>query len=414
MMDTGIRRTWEWLLPCVAWLAIGIAMRWPTLEPLPNYLAFASSLLAYSDIVVFYSPDNPIPYLQRDIEYPVLTGLTLWLTGFIPGGIKGYFLANAFVLSAALLGCLAYLVRLGPSVRVAYFALAPGLAFYGVLNWDALALLGLVAALYCLRRQRFAWAGASLAFGASAKLFPIFILPVLWAHIAQQAKTHRKLEESTIPGWVQSGVSPGSLRFLAGFAAVMLALNLPVAILDPEGWAYFLRFQAGRTSNLDSIWAHLPSIPDAVQSLLFLELFLGGVAWLTWRVWRGASWEIAALITLLLFLLFTKIYSPQYNLWALPLLALTACPVGLWVAFILADGFYYWAIFFFYYVYASGEPPADMGDATRLVAIAVWLREITLGILFIWALRKFTTTPLAAASPQLRHDAKALINHCNY
>ena len=389
-MTTRSIHAWKWALPCVAWLIFGAALRWPTLEPLPNYLSFASGRLAYSDVVAFYSVDNPIPYLERDIEYPVLTGLTIWLTSLMPGGIKGYFLANALVLSAALLGCFAYLARLGPSVRLTHFALAPGLAFYSVLNWDALGLLGLVAAAYYMRRQRFGWAGASLAFGVSAKLFPVFVLPVLWAHTMHRADFQPRPESTAEPRtWV---FSPASLRFLTGFAAVMLALNLPVAILSPRGWSYFLWFQAGRTSNLDSIWMHLPPIPDQVQSLLFALLFLSGVLWLTLRVLRGARWEVAALLSLLLFLLFTKVYSPQYDLWVLPLLALVACPVGLWLGFIFADVAYYWAIFFFYYVYADGASRVDVGTAEMLVSITVWLRELTLGLLFVWGLRSSTAT----------------------
>jgi hypothetical protein len=393
----------------VAWLIFGVALRWPTLEPLPNYLSFASGRLAYSDVVVFYSVDNPIPYLERDIEYPVLTGLTLWLTSFMPGGIKGYFLANALVLSAALLGCFAYLARLGPSVRLTHFALAPGLAFYSVLNWDALGLLGLVAATYYMRRQQFGWAGASLALGASAKLFPAFVLPVLWAHTVHRAARPRLESTANI---LKQGFSPASLRFLTGFAVVMLALNLPLAMLDLRGWSYFLRFQAERTSNLDSIWTHLPPIPDQVQSLLFALLFLGGVLWLTLRVLWGDRWEAAALLSLLLFLLFTKVYSPQYDLWVLPLLALAACPVGLWLGFVLADVVYYWAIFFFYYVYAGGESRVDLGTAEMLVSTAVWVRELALGLLFVWGLTQLQSTIASPeARPLLSRALEALSNH---
>jgi hypothetical protein len=345
----------------VVLLIFGAALRWPTLEPQANYLSFAASRLAYSDVVAFYSADHPLPYLERNFEYPVITGLTFWLTGFMPGGIKGYFLANAVILSAALLACFAYLARLGPSVRLTHFALAPGLAFYSVLNWDALGLVGLVAAIYYMRRQRFGWAGASLAFGASAKLFPVFILPVLWAHTVHRTEFQPRRENpADIFKWV---LSPASRRFLTSFAIVLLALNLPLAILNLGGWSYFLRFQAGRASNFDSIWQHLPPIPDQMQSLLFALVFLGGMVWLTLRVVRGDRWEIAALLTLLLFLLCTKIYSPQYDLWILPLLALVGCPVGLWLGFVSADITYYWAIFFFYSVDAGGLSSVSVGTA---------------------------------------------------
>jgi uncharacterized membrane protein len=383
-------QAWTWAVPCLALLIFGAAWRWPTLAPPDNYLRFAAGRLAYSDVIAFYAADNPVPYLQRDIEYPVLTGVTLWVTGFMPGGNKGYFLANALILSAALLGCLAYLARLGPSVRLAHFALAPGLAFYSVLNWDALGLVGLVAAAYYLRRQRWGWAGASLAWGTSAKLFPVFVLPVLWAHIAHRSDVLSRPEKPA--ALVQRLFSPAARRFLTSFVVVMLVLNLPVAILTPRGWSYFLWFQAGRTSNLDSIWQHLPPIPDQAQSLLFALVVLGGLVRLTLGVLRNDRWEVAALLSLLLFLLVTKVYSPQYDLWLLPLLALVACPDGLWLSFVVADAVYYWAIFFFYYVYAGGASSVDLDTAGMLVGAAVWVREVALAFLFMWGLHRLTAT----------------------
>ena len=117
----------DWVLPCLVLLIYGVALRWPTLDVGGN---FASGRLAYSDIVsVFYSPENRVPYLERDIEYPVLTGLTIWITNSMPGGKKGYFIANAIILSAALLATFAFLVLSGPEVRVSHFLLAPDWPF---------------------------------------------------------------------------------------------------------------------------------------------------------------------------------------------------------------------------------------------------------------------------------------------
>lgn len=378
---------WIWALPCTVLLIYGAALRWPTLEVPGN---FASGRLAYSDVVVFYSADNPVPYLERDIEYPVLTGLTIWLTGYMPQGKQGYFLANAFVLSAALMGCFAFLVRLGPEVRLSHFALAPGLAFYCVLNWDALGLLGLVAAVYYARRQRFELAGAHLALGACAKLFPGFILPVLWAHTAQ-GSVHR-CDAKDAASWFRCLFPPQARQLLIGFAAVTLALNLPVAILDFHGWSHFLRFQGARTHNLDSIWHYLPPIPDKAESLIFALVFLGGIAWLTLRVLQRARWEVAALLSLVLFLLPTKVYSPQYDLWILPLLAVTACPVWLWGLFVLADAFYYWAIFTFHYVATGGESRFNVDTMFLLLGGSAWFREIALAALLIWGLKHLNPT----------------------
>lgn len=368
-------------MPCVVLLIYGVALRWPTLHAGGT---FAFGRLAYSDVVVFYRAENPVPYLERDIEYPVLTGFTIWITGAMPGGKPGYFLANACVLSAALLAAFAYLVYAGPDVRLSHFALAPGLAFYGVLNWDALGVAGLVAAAYYARRGRFELAGASLALGTCAKLFPVFVLPVLWAHLVRQSN---RRQESADSGSIRDLLTPHARQLLLAFAIVTLALNLPVAILDFEGWSYFLRFQGMRTHNLDSIWHYLPPIPDQAESLIFALIFLGGIAWLTLRVLEGARWEVAAMLSLVLFLIPTKVYSPQYDLWLLPMLALVACPLWLWAVFVLADLFYYWAIFTFHYVSNGGESVLNMETMVFWLRLSVWAREAALACLLIWGLK---------------------------
>lgn len=384
---------WIWAWPCLVLLIYGVAQRWPTLDNSGN---FASGRLAYSDIVVFYVADNPVPYLERDIEYPVLTGVTIWLTGFMPEGKYGYFLANALLMMAALLGTFALLASSGPDVRLTHYALAPGLAFYGVLNWDALGVLGLVAAVYFTRRQRFDLAGASLAFGACAKLFPAFILPVLWAQAASPPSERQ--EARSLADLSKNWFSPNARQLLTSFGVVSLALNLPVAVLDFAGWTYFLRFQGKRTHNLDSIWHYLPPIPDRAESLIFAIVFLGGIAWLTLRVREGASWEIASLLSLVFFLLLTKVYSPQYDLWLLPLLALVACPLWLWGVFVLADAFYFWAIFTFHFVATGGGSLFSTETMVLLLGVSVWTREVALVAVLIWGIQRLSAQSTVLSS----------------
>lgn len=386
-MTSDVTSRWIWGLPCVVLLIYGVALRWPTLDVPGN---FASGRLAYSDVIVFYMADNPVPYLERDIEYPVLTGLTIWVTGCMPDGKHGYFIANALILSVALLGCFALLVIAGPDVRLSHFALAPGLAFYSVLNWDALGVLGMVAAVFYARRRRFDLAGASLSLGACAKLFPGFLLPVLWAYAIQSSEG--QIEDRRAGRWKEFFLCPNVRQLLIGFASVALALNLPVMILNFKGWSYFLRFQSGRTHNLDSIWHYLPPIPDQAESLIFAIVFLGGIVWVTLCVLDGARWEIAALLSLVFFLLASKVYSPQYDLWLLPLLALTACPLWLWITYVLADLFYYWAIFTFHYVATGGESRLDANTMSVLLGASTWSREIALAALLIWGLKNLSLT----------------------
>jgi hypothetical protein len=377
---------WEPLAIAFALILAGAIWRWPTLAHLAHYDRFAFGRLAYSDVVKFYETRHlaahHVPYLQQPFEYPVLTGVIIWLTALAPG-IHGYFLTNAVLLCACLLACLVILARLTPDGRLWRFALAPALAFYAVLNWDAVAVLALTGAIFFLSRGRFLLAGMALGLGVDAKLFPILILPVALAYALRSAD-----------GSGLDRLRP-ALRLLAGALVPILALNLPLALLNWRGWSYFLVFQSARHVNPDSIWGRLPPVPSAVSSHILVDAVVIGSAWMGFRVWKGAPWQPAAMASLICFLAFTRDYSPQYDLWLLPFLVLLACPLWLWLLFVAADSLYYAAIFRWAALYdVPGTHIA--GQAAERVALlnaAVWTREAALGILFAWGLTQMRGEP---------------------
>lgn len=371
-------------MPCLLLVIWGVAWRWLTLTHPAQYDLFSTRILAYSDIVKFYFTRHlaahHLPYLQQNVEYPVLTGVVIWLTALVPT-IQGYFLANALLLSACVVASLMLLTRMTASANLWRFALAPALALYTVLNWDALALVALVGSLCALARRHFLAAGILLGVGASAKLFPLFVLPVALAHAAGSAGDDDGRDQLY-----------RALRLALGCGGTILALNLPIALLSPHGWSYFLTYQATRPINLDSIWANVPAIPDAVSSHILVDGMVGGTLYLAWRVWRGAPWLPAAFLSILIFLLLTRDYSPQYDLWVLPFLALLACPFALWLGYVLADLVYYAGIFFFYYLGMPGHGPMPYPDRWATLNGVVWCRELMLIALVAWGVSKMNGT----------------------
>src|SRR5579884_3392227 len=233
----ALRPGWMYSLPFLLLLVGGAAWHIPTLH-VDNYLQFAASRWAYSDVVAFYySPiaaAHQLPYVQAPLEYPVLTGAMLWLTGFAPS-IEWYLVANAVLLCGCLVGCYALLARMRPLPRLALFALAPGLAIYSVLNWDAPALLALVVAISLVRSRRFGWAGVALALGTSAKLFPAFAFLAILAYCLRCGDVPMPVDASEgddAPGLSARQslrITPAAVRFVAAFIGVTLALNLPLA-----------------------------------------------------------------------------------------------------------------------------------------------------------------------------------------
>ena len=187
---------------------------------------------AYSDISHLFLRDHlgqhPMPYFDFRFEYPVLTGLFVWVASFAHTSVAAYFLS-----STGLLLCLALVTVWGISridgANPWLFAAAPALALYGTLNWDLLAICLLVIAL--LSRGRQDWPRRP-ALATSAKFFPIVVLPVV---VALRLADRRR----------------GSAALVVGvFTATTLAVNLPFALTGAgsirANWSYFFTYTGER------------------------------------------------------------------------------------------------------------------------------------------------------------------------
>lgn len=285
----------------------------------------------YSDIPPLWFAERlhegAIPYLDHPVEYPVLTGLWMWLAA-IPAETAGTFL---FWTGLLLLACAAaiavLLVREVGAVRALAFAAAPTLLVSAAVNWDLPAVLLATAGLLAHRRGRDGLTGAFLGLGTAAKLFPaLFLLP------------------TTLAAWRLRGTR-GALTTVLTAAVVWWAVNVPVALAAPEAWLRFFRLSRERPSDWDALttvvaevtgWA--PSIPT-LNLLTGAAFVVGAVAIVAVAVRRDppATWHLAALPLLAWFLLTSKVYSPQFSLWLLPLFALAFPGWGWWAAFAVAD-----------------------------------------------------------------------------
>ncbi|MBX6343218.1 MAG: DUF2029 domain-containing protein, partial [Thermomicrobiaceae bacterium] len=331
----------------------------------PTQRAFNDVILrevgAYSDIASLYFRDQlwrrPVPYVDYPLEYPVGIGALSWLVSLATSGVTAYFLATAAVMAAAGLGTVA-LLRWAPGSNPWLLALWPGLPLYVALNWDLLALLPTVAALLLLRRGRVGWSAALLAAATWIKFFPIVLAPLALLALLLERRWR------------------AALGFVALFGVASVAINAPFALrLSPgvglrDGWLYFFRFNQDRPPDpwLSNLWDVLTGlglrltvaeINRATTLLLALGLAaLGGL--LCWSAARRAHAPRAALLPAAVaaigwLLLVNKVYSPQYSLWLAALLALTAAPLPLAVAFAAADLAAFAGSFTLLYLLAAGS-----------------------------------------------------------
>ena len=195
-------------------------------------------------------------------------------------------------------------------------AVAPGIILAGTINWDMWAVGLLALGMYCFSRNKLVLAGIFIGLGTATKLYPVLILGAVLLLALRTGRIRALL--------VTAGAA----------AAAWLAVNLPVAAVNPEGWKYFYEFTEDRPAGYSSPWfaynlvagrlGWLPLQPEAINTLA-LNLFvlacvLIGVLALT-APRRPRLAQLAFLIVAA-FILTNKVYSPQFVIWLIPLLAL--------------------------------------------------------------------------------------------
>ncbi len=337
------------------------------------------------------------------VEYPVLTGLAIWLAA-LPSDTDGDFLTfSALLLSVAGLLSAAMLAWLA-GLRSWWFALAPPLVLYAFHNWDLFAVGATVVACWILLRaartggvgsaRPLVGAALALGVGAAFKLYPaMFALPIAcW--LGAGGWRPGRADVSGRRRWL---VGAG---FLVGTVSVFALINLPFVIAGWRGWWASFQFQWSRpidmTTNTIWFWAFRPysnsanilvqdrlAMASTVTTLLGLLLAVG-VGWLRLRRDRVYPWLPVCAAMLAAYLLFNKVHSPQYVLWLLPFFVLLRIRAWWILAYFVADaaigiGFFRWQ-----YLINSGLPDTTWDAfSPQAVLIGVWGRVALLIALFV-------------------------------
>ena len=378
----------------------------------PGYDLRKDRDLCYSDIqhlwVTRDLDEHAVPYLSGGIneqgqlfggtvEYPVLTGLQIWLSGLPAKTDADFLFTSALVmapfglLTAALLGQLA-------GWRALLWALGPPLVLYSFHNWDLPAVACTVAAVWLVHAwrtdrspaERGTVAAVLLGLGFAFKLYPAVFVAPLALYVLTTGRADGRWDV------------PGAVRVCAAALGTALLVNAPVALLGYSGWRAAFTFQGRREVDLttNSIWywgfrpdsdsAVFQEAMDWVSPLAVLMSFALALV-LGWRRYRQDGtypWIAVSAAMLCGFLLLHKVHSPQYTLWLLPFLVLLRVHWG-WIAgYLTVDLAIGLGIFRWYYHINNGLPSgiAD-GLAAQAVVIGVWGRAVLLVALFLVFLR---------------------------
>jgi uncharacterized membrane protein len=275
------------------------------------------------------------PLRSLPAEYPLLSLLPFTLTLLPP--LKDFVsVFGAWMLLLLLAGYVA--VRRQESPRAAEVCgvyLVVG-CFATVLGrYDLVPAATTVLAYWAARQRRFSLAYGMLALGTLLKLYPVFLLPVL------VLEHYRALGLRPRPSVPPRPV----LRGVALFAVAVVSVFVASALLNPAGWLGPFVYNSHRPLQVESVPASLlwlsglfglSTAPDhsfhsynlvgradgALSALSDLAL-VGGCLWIYWRQLQGRlPFVRAAALCLLVVVCTDRVFSPQYLMWMLPLLAI--------------------------------------------------------------------------------------------
>lgn len=363
------------------------------------------------------SPHSLRPFQLLPFEYPPLTLSVFSLALLAP--LAWYAVAFAFLMALVALLIYWLLQRYGPR------GAALACAFYLVLGaWGTaegrfdlipagLTLLCLLAA----ERRRWLLAYSMLALGFLFKIYPLLLLPALF--IAEQSALKRFHRP---PARLKPGAWPGELwltlrgavhwrwRHMLYFWGVILAVSGLFALINFQGavlsqWSYFSNrpVQVEATGStalwLATLFGHPVVIVKSFGSVNIISnlghrvaliseaFFVLGYALVILQQWRGkldlAQSFIAAL---LVFIVTGKVFSPQYLIWLIPLLAYNGFFNRLWLVLWGSISLLTTAIFPYMYSLSQGlHRHAYVGDFIALVTLRnLLLLLVTLAVLFNW------------------------------
>ena len=292
---------------------------------------FQYSHACYNDVFPLYFGEGldsgKVPYFDahgqnkdQNVEYPVLIGAAMEvgaeLAKLAPKAVRPQRFVD-FTWIMLMIAAVVAVVATALTHRrrpwdAAMLAAAPGLILAGLINWDLLAVaLTALAMLAWARRKPF---GAGLLFGLAiaTKFYPV----VLFAPLFMLCLRARQLRAF----WLAVG----------GAALSWAVVDVPVWILRPTGFDTFYSFSRTRGPDWGSIWYGFQQIFNhtfVVGHVNFYEgalfaMALLGIAALVFGAERRPRLPQVFFLTLALFLVVNKVYSPQYVLWLLPLFAL--------------------------------------------------------------------------------------------
>lgn len=349
----------------------------------------------YNDIIALYGVEGlragHFPYQYswtenggtRYMEYPVLAGLYQWFCAqfsralaaplnWLVGEEVLYFSFVALGTAIAWALIIKWTVELtGNRIWDSWlWLLSPVVAVHAFTNFDIISVAFALAALVAAKRNHMLVSGIAIGLGTAFKLWPLFLLGafLVLAFRSRQWKPFIVQVAATIASWA--------------------AANAPIYLLYPEGWGEFFRMNQARSWEWTTIYAVLnrelgvPWTPELLNTVSLVG-FLGcclGIAVYGAKVAVPPRVGQLCFLIVAAFLVFNKVYSPQYSIWLVPFVVLALPRWPLVIAWMLNDALVWYILM--WHMNPDHKAPGGLLD------LVVITRLILLGIIVFNVLRE--------------------------
>lgn len=337
------------------------AMCYSDTVPLYGAERLNEGLMPY--VTQFFDTDPTGARQERYMEYPVLTGMyqyaamkvaKVWVALHEKWGVPAAIEVVLFFTVAAVGLALFWLIAVWATTRLAggaaspsrpaarrpwdvmLMAASPLVIVHAFTNFDAIAVAAMAVGMLLWSRERHVWAGVLLGLGTAAKLYPAFLLIVLFFLCLRAGRLR--------PWFTATAVA----------LATWVAVNLPILVAAPRGWWEFFHRNSIRAVDMDSIYAVISSftggwvfggegprggassLANGITLVLFLAV-IAGVGYLALKAPRRPRVAQLAFLLVAGFLMVNKVWSPQYSLWLVPLAVLAIPHTRLLLAWMTID-----------------------------------------------------------------------------
>lgn len=373
--------------------------------------------LCYSDIPPLFVDrgfaEGIIPYLQTGsngvyLEYPVITGVFMFVAAaitnvvidFYPDGYRAFFDVNVVLLFIPfVITVIATALtttdpgRAKDPWRAAMIVFAPTMILAATINWDLIPIALVSLALLAWSRSKPTLTGVFLGLAIAAKFYPVVILIafVLWA-------------------W-RSGQWRATITVIIAALMTFLAVNIPFAILNFEGWFHFYTFNFDRAIDFGSFWyaitlIGLPTVPESVLNIAATASFavlLIGIAYVTKTARTPPSIYQIIFLVMAAFVITNKVYSPQYVLWLVPLAVLARPNWRDFMIWQVGEVVYFAAIWWFLAGYGVPESENFRSLPQEWYAAAVFVHIAATAYFAIMVLREIYTPDIYTPEGELKN-----------